>query len=174
MLESGLHWGVYGGLYLVIGLVLTMGRRVIPFFIERGVGYPVTLFNSKWIDMSSLVLFLALFIVELFIADKSLVPWLAGALFAVNAVRLAGWHTPGIWKKPLLWSLYVAYAFIVAGLPAARIEWFHRRVPVRRHPRLRLRRYRPDHAEHDGPRFPRSYRTRHSRPPAPRPGRCWR
>jgi uncharacterized protein involved in response to NO len=114
-LESGLHWGVYGGLYLVIGLVLTMGRRVIPFFIERGVGYPVTLFNSKWIDISSLVLFLALFIAELFIADRRLVPWLAGALFAVNAVRLAGWHTPGIWKKPLLWSLYVAYAFIVAG-----------------------------------------------------------
>lgn len=114
-LESGVYWGVYGGLYLVIGLVLTMGRRVIPFFIERGVGYPVTLFNSKWIDISSLVLFLALFLVELFFADKALVPWLAGALFAVNGMRLVGWHTPGIWKKPLLWSLYVAYAFIVAG-----------------------------------------------------------
>ncbi len=114
-LDAGVHWGVYGGLYLVIGLVLTMGRRVIPFFIERGVGYPVTLFNSKWVDISSLVLFLALFLVELFIADKTMVPWLAGALFAVNSVRLVGWHTPGIWKKPLLWSLYVAYAFIVAG-----------------------------------------------------------
>lgn len=114
-LESGVHWGVYGGLYLVIGLILTMGRRVIPFFIERGVGYPVTLFNSKWVDISSLAMFLALFIVELFAADKTLVPWLAGGLFAVNAVRLVGWHTPGIWKKPLLWSLYLAYAFIVAG-----------------------------------------------------------
>lgn len=111
----GVHWGVYGGLYLVIGLILTMGRRVIPSFIERGVGYPVTLFNSRWIDLSSLVLFLALFVVELFIADKTAVPWLAGALFIVNGVRLAGWHTPGIWNKPLLWSLYAAYAFIVAG-----------------------------------------------------------
>lgn len=114
-LAPGAHWGIYGGLYLVIGLILTMGRRVIPFFIERGVGYPVELFNSKWLDISNLVLFLALFVVELFIADKTLVPWLAGALFALNAVRLAGWHTPGIWKKPLLWSLYLAYAFIVAG-----------------------------------------------------------
>ncbi|MDZ7841834.1 MAG: NnrS family protein [Gammaproteobacteria bacterium] len=111
----GVHWGIYGGLYLVIGLILTMGRRVIPSFIERGVGYPVTLFNTRWMDLSSLVLFLALFVVEVFITDKALVPWLAGALFGVNAVRLAGWHTPGIWKKPLLWSLYLAYGFIVAG-----------------------------------------------------------
>lgn len=114
-LTSGVHWGIYGGLYLVVGLILTMGRRVIPFFIERGVAYPVTLFNAKWVDISSLVLFLALFVIELFIADKSLVPWLAGALFAVNVVRLAGWHTPGIWNRPLLWSLYVAYGLIVAG-----------------------------------------------------------
>ncbi|HEU4708851.1 MAG TPA: NnrS family protein, partial [Methylophilaceae bacterium] len=26
-----------------------------------------------------------------------------------------GWHTPGIWKKPLLWSLYVSLLFIDLG-----------------------------------------------------------
>lgn len=123
-LESGVYWGVYGGLYLVVGLILTMGRRVIPFFIERGVGYPVTLLNSKWIDISSLVLFLALFIVEVFLADRSASPWLAGLLFLVNIVRLAGWHTPGIWKKPLLWSLFVAYAFIVSGFALLALNGF--------------------------------------------------
>ncbi|MBS1269868.1 MAG: hypothetical protein MAG794_00820 [Gammaproteobacteria bacterium] len=114
-LQSGVYWGVYGGLYLVIGLILTMGRRTIPFFIEKGVGYPVTLFNSKWIDVSSLLLFFALFVFELFVEDKTIVPFLSAALFVVNLVRLAGWHTPGLWKKPLLWSLYVAYGFVVAG-----------------------------------------------------------
>jgi len=123
-LTSGVHWGIYGGLYLVVGLVLTMGRRVIPFFIERGVGYPVTLFNSKWIDISSLVLFLALFVVEVFVADKTAVPWLAGALFLVNGVRLVGWHTPGIWRKPLLWSLYLAYGFIVVGFGLLALSGF--------------------------------------------------
>ena len=29
---DGIRWGVYGGLYLIIGLVLSMGLRVIPFF----------------------------------------------------------------------------------------------------------------------------------------------
>ena len=38
---DGIRWGLYGGLYLIIGLVLTMGRRVIPFFTEREVGYSV-------------------------------------------------------------------------------------------------------------------------------------
>lgn len=28
--------GIYLGFYLIIGLVLTIGRRVVPFFIERG------------------------------------------------------------------------------------------------------------------------------------------
>lgn len=114
-LEPGLHWGVYGGLYLVLGLVLTIGRRVIPSFIEGGVGYPVKLFNARFLDISSLVLFLALFIVELFVPNQNALTGIAAALFVVNAARLVGWHTPGIWKKPLLWSLYVAYAFIVAG-----------------------------------------------------------
>jgi len=123
-LPMGVHWGIYGGLYLVIGLILTMGRRVIPFFIERGVGYPVTLFNSKWVDMANLVMFVLLFIIELFVADKSAVPWLAGGLFVLNLVRLVGWHTPGIWKKPLLWSLYLAYAFLVAGFGLLALSGF--------------------------------------------------
>lgn len=114
-LDSGIYWGIYGGLYLVVGLILVMGRRVIPFFIERGVGYPVTLFNSKWIDVSILALFVALFIVELFATNKWPTPLLAAVLFAINVFRLAGWHTRGIWRKPLLWSLYLAYAAIVAG-----------------------------------------------------------
>lgn len=114
-LEPGLHWGVYGGLYLVIGLILTMGRRVIPSFIERGVGYPVALVNSKWIDMAGLLFFLWLFVNELFVRNESMLRLIAMALFVINLVRLAGWHTPGIWRKPLLWSLFVAYAFVVAG-----------------------------------------------------------
>jgi len=112
---AGVEWGVYGGLYLVVGLILIMGRRVIPLFIQGGVGYPVTLFNSKWIDRLIPVLFVLLLIVDVFGEGGRPVAYLAGALFAANLVRLVGWYTSGIWKKPLLWSLYVAYAFIVLG-----------------------------------------------------------
>lgn len=114
-LDQGLYWGVYGGLYLLIGLILTMGRRVLPFFIERGVGYAVTLYNSLWLDMSSLALFVAFFINEVFVHNQVLSAWLALALFVIHGVRLAGWYTPGIWSRSLLWSLYLSFWFICLG-----------------------------------------------------------
>ena len=59
---DGIRWGLYSGLYLIIGLVLTMGRRVIPFFTERGVGYPVQLKNWLWLNHSAIVVFLLFFV----------------------------------------------------------------------------------------------------------------
>ncbi len=115
LLEQGLYWGVYGGLYLVIGLILTLGSRVIPFFIERGVGYPVQLYNPKWITLSGLLIFLVFFISELFLHDENMTGIASAALFILYSVRLVGWHTAGIWKKPLLWSLFIAMLFINVG-----------------------------------------------------------
>jgi uncharacterized protein involved in response to NO len=115
MLLAGTYLGIYGGLLLIIGLILMMGRRVIPSFIERDVDYAVQLTNAKWLDITSMVLFLLFFIAELFLAAPSVVFVLAGALFIVTSVRLYGWHTPDIWKKPLLWSLYVSLLFINLG-----------------------------------------------------------
>ncbi len=114
-LEHGVQWSIYGGLYLVIGLVLTMGRRVIPGFIERGVGYPVQLRNSRLLDISSMVLFLLFFITHVFTSWQNIAAWAAGVLFLVHGIRILGWHTPGIWRRPLLWSLYASYLFIIMG-----------------------------------------------------------
>ena len=114
-IENGVYIGIYGGLYLIIGLMLTMGRRLIPFFVEVGVGYPVKLLNSKWLDLSSLVLFLVFFIVEVFIGNQPISALLSMGLFIITSVRLVGWHTVGIWKQPLLWSLFIAFLLIDVG-----------------------------------------------------------
>lgn len=115
LIDQGLYWGIYGGLFLIIGLIMTLGRRVIPFFIERGVGYPVQLVNYKWIDRLSLILFLAFFIFYVFINNTQIAAYISCALFFITSIRLFGWHTPGIWKKPLLWSLYISFVFIDIG-----------------------------------------------------------
>lgn len=115
VLEQGVYWGIYGGLFLIIGLVLTIGRRVIPFFIEAGVGYPVKIFNLIWIDTSSLLLYLAFFVVEVFIGNQQLSAFISMGLFITTSIRLIGWHTVGIWRKPLLWSLFIAFVFIDFG-----------------------------------------------------------
>lgn len=105
--------GVYLGFYLIIGLILTIGRRVVPFFIERGLSMDgketVTLRNSKVQDIASLLFFLAFFIVDLFYPNKYLLTITALGVAVVNIVRLIGWYHRGIWQKPLLWSLYIAF-----------------------------------------------------------------
>lgn len=106
---------VYFGLYMVLALIFVMARRVIPFFIQNGVDYPVKLKNPLWLDISSLILFVAFAIVDVLKIDE-----LSGAILAVllallHSLRLFYWHTPGIWKKPLLWVLYFAYASLVVG-----------------------------------------------------------
>ena len=57
--------GIYLGFYLIIGLVLTVGRRVTPFFIEKGLSFDqkseVTVKNSKTLDLLSLVFFVIFF-----------------------------------------------------------------------------------------------------------------
>jgi uncharacterized protein involved in response to NO len=109
--------GIYLGFYLIIGLVLTIGRRVVPFFIERGLSVinsqgnkeDIILRNSKAQDIASLLFFLAFFIVDLFYPNKYLLTITALGVALVNLIRLIGWYHRGIWQKPLLWSLYVAF-----------------------------------------------------------------
>ncbi len=109
--------GVYLGFYLIIGLVLTIGRRVVPFFIERGLSIPnakgvaetVTVRNNKAQDIASLLFFFTFFIADLFYPNKYLLTISALGVAVVNIVRLMGWYHRGIWQKPLLWSLFVAF-----------------------------------------------------------------
>ncbi|MBP9839045.1 MAG: NnrS family protein [Proteobacteria bacterium] len=115
IVNDGIYIGLYGGLYLIIAIILTIGRRVVPFFIERGVGYEIKLFNSKWLDLSSMLLFLGFFISELFLQNPAISAYLALALFFINSARLVGWHSKGIWRKSLLWSLYLSLCLICLG-----------------------------------------------------------
>jgi uncharacterized protein involved in response to NO len=112
---AGLHWGLYGGLYLIVSLLLLMGRRVIPFFIEKGVEEHVTLCNSRWLDLGSLVLMPAFLVFEVLYPRPLWAGLLAWGLCVLLGLRLVLWHTPGLWRKPLLWVLYLGYGWLVLG-----------------------------------------------------------
>ena len=122
--EEGARIGIYGGLFLIIGLILTIGKNLVPFFIARGVGYQVTIASFRWLDIASLVLFLLFFVLELTATYSSTSGVLALALFVVNTVRLGQWHTKGIWTKPLLWGLYLSYAFICLAFLLMGLHYF--------------------------------------------------
>lgn len=115
VVDDGARIGVHGALYLVLGMVLFMGRRVIPFFTERGVGYETVPRNDRWNDIATLVIY------PLFAISEVLLPYhVAGALLAallllLNTHRVLGWHTAGIWHRPLLWGLFIAVVMINLG-----------------------------------------------------------
>ncbi len=126
LLASGMLYAINGAVLLFISLILMMGRRVIPFFIERGVksgkATQVRLKQYKWLDVSIVVIFLALFINAIFIQVAYLTAFLAFALFAFNGYRLINWHTKGIWHVPLLWSLYLSAWLINVGFLSFAIQ----------------------------------------------------
>lgn len=118
---AGLQIGLYTGFYIILALIFTMGRRVIPFFIERGVGCPFDAKNDVWVDRISLILFLLFAIADVAAmgtgnaAAGFLAAILALAQVPLHAFRLVGWYHPNIWEKNLLWVLYLAYCWLIAG-----------------------------------------------------------
>jgi len=125
LLDNGMLYAINGAVFLFISLILMIGRRVIPFFIERGVAHlvaiKVELKQYKWLDTSILVLFAGLFINEIFAHVAGVSSPLAFTLFVLNGYRLLNWHTPALWRVPLLWSLYLSswlinFGFLFYGL----------------------------------------------------------
>lgn len=115
IVEQGVQWGLYSGLYMILALVFVMGRRVIPFFIEKGVDTPVVLVNHAWLDIASLVLLLVLWVADVFSPYAMLVSAVSAALVVLHVIRMVGWYSRQIWSKPLLWVLFVAYGWLVSG-----------------------------------------------------------
>ena len=118
LLEHGIYYGLYGGFYLIIALILTMARRVMPMFIRNGLSLTTPLRNRDWVDRSSIVLFLCFWALELSQAYPIVSSLFALLLFVVHAIRLYDWTALSMWRKSLVWVLYVSYLFIVLGFAA--------------------------------------------------------
>ncbi|NOZ11868.1 MAG: NnrS family protein [Gammaproteobacteria bacterium] len=114
-LQFGMEWGISGGLYTILSLILLVSRRVIPFFIERGVDENFKPTNRVWLDRSTPPLLAAFVLFEVFLPYPVITAAISLTLFLSQALRLAGWYTKGIWQKPLLSILFIAYGWIIIG-----------------------------------------------------------
>lgn len=121
MAEIGTQVGLYLGLYTFVGLILVMGRRVIPGFIEHAIGGGFQARNNHWLDWASRGAFVLFLLAELTALNSGnasaafISAVLALILFVLHVYRLYGWHHRSLWLHPLLWSLYLAYAWIAFG-----------------------------------------------------------
>lgn len=115
---------IYLGFYMIIVMIFIIGRRVLPFFIEKGVqvgadGKPNGVVyhqkNSEILDKLSIVALILFVVNEVFLGN-----WVATTLTAlivavVNGIRLVNWYHVGIWHKSLLWSLYLSFWGLAIG-----------------------------------------------------------
>jgi len=126
LVNNGMILGIYSGFYLIIGLILIMGKKLFPFFISKSIESQITLLNSVWINRANLLFFLVFFLSELILNNQIISTYTALILFLINAVQLIGWHTTGIWDRPLLWILYLSLWSICLGfLLFAGNYWFN-------------------------------------------------
>lgn len=100
---------------LIMLTLLIVSGRIMPFFTRSAIqgSTPV---NRGWIETATFTL------AGVATALNSFVPWspYSGTVFlllaAVQTIRFAGWHHPGVWKDPMLAVLYAGYLWIIAGL----------------------------------------------------------
>ena len=129
VIAQGVQWGLYSAMYIIISLVLVMMRRVMPMFIQNGINGDVTLKNRAWLDYSSMVLLVCLWISDVFTDYGLFTSLAAGLLTILHAIRLTGWYSHKIWQKPLLWILVLAYGFIISGFALKAVE-LHLNLPA--------------------------------------------
>ncbi len=108
VLADGVQWGLYSALYMIIALIFVMMRRVMPMFIKNGIDGDVELTNRVWVDHSSLVLLVCLWISDVFTEYDNLT-----AIFATLSRRkTCGCH--------MLWGLILLQLLTYQGISSGR------------------------------------------------------
>jgi uncharacterized protein involved in response to NO len=128
--NAQMHWAIAQGdgalartashdaIFIIVLLMVVMGGRVIPFFTANGTATPRVepkpLIEAMSLGSTGLLVLLQIsgvvfYLPALLIAGLFL---LAGGFHLLRLLRWRPWIT---WRVPLLWSLHLAYLFIVLG-----------------------------------------------------------
>ena len=98
----------------VLAILLIMGVRVAPFFIEKRLNAPVSARVPARVYQLGAALYGFWILAQL---------WQAAFWISLSAAALAGliawvlwrWYAPGLWREPLLWVLWLAGVWLVLG-----------------------------------------------------------
>lgn len=99
---------------LILGLIMLVGGRVMPFFTETGIAGARPRVRRP-AEIAGVVLLLLLIMLHLAGIGGLLLAAVATAMSLVQALRLAGWYQRGVFSVPLLAVLYSGYGWLVAG-----------------------------------------------------------
>ena len=106
------------GLQLVVAtlivLIVLIAGRVFPFFTERGLSGTLIIKNPV-LDGLAIASAVLVFAVQLAGLSELIIASAATCAALINTARIASWYVQRIWYVPLLWVLYVGYAWIIVG-----------------------------------------------------------
>lgn len=99
---------------VIIAMILVIAGRVFPFFTERGLKGVIAIRNPL-LDSLAIAASIIVFVLLLVDVSGGYLTLAAVAALLLNVARALGWYDPRIWFVPLLWVLYVGYAWIMLG-----------------------------------------------------------
>lgn len=110
---------VWAAIWLIGAIIAVIGGRVIPFFTERGLGLSAPIVSRRWLELlahGGLLVLAGFSVAGVGLKpDARLAPFFF--LLAIgHGLRLARWFRPGVLRVPLLWSLHLAYGWLVVAL----------------------------------------------------------
>ncbi|WP_150048780.1 MULTISPECIES: NnrS family protein [Methylomonas] len=112
--ESGVDLGLNVLVTVVVMMILLIAGRVFPFFTERGLSGVICIRNPVW-DAAALASGLAAFGLVMLGVTGWVLALAALTAAVVNVLRVADWYDRRIWYVPLLWVLYIGYAWVIVG-----------------------------------------------------------
>ncbi|WP_417661142.1 NnrS family protein [Pseudomonas sp.] len=110
--------GALAAAWLIAGLMGLIGGRVIPFFTQKGLGRLAPAQTWPWLDWALLTVSLLIAVVEALGWATQAHLWIGGLFLLVtvaHSVRIWNWFDSGVLQVPLLWSLYLAYAWLIVA-----------------------------------------------------------
>jgi len=99
---------------IIIMMILIIAGRVFPFFTERGLK-GVMAIRNKGLDIASVASGALVFVLLIFDVNGTVLTLVAITAMVANVMRVSGWYVSRIWYVPLLWVLYMGYAWIILG-----------------------------------------------------------
>lgn len=103
--------GVWVSLTGILLLLVIIGGRVVPFFTSKALSSS----PQKWKPIEALAILTILSLPFVgYLPDWALWLW-TFTMFSTHSLRIWGWYHPGIWKVPLLWVLFLGFAWLPIG-----------------------------------------------------------
>lgn len=106
------HPAMQGAVCLIIGLIVLVAGRVVPFFMQSALGArPGSFKLAEQLALPSVLLCSAALIAP----NPAAIVVCALSAGAIHAARLFSWFDRAVFGQPMLWVLHAGYAWLVAG-----------------------------------------------------------